>query len=174
MSSDGDHDRLKKLTRRVDELEGQIRRFRELFCRTVGAVALIGFVFGFVLPLLVADEGYENLYLLPAITELAAAGDGPRQGEALFASIVVAVFTVLIVATGIAVVCTFSREVSDRTRTVIRVLAVSLLLGCGCIWLLVLALTGIGDGRVSGFSPAAASVTIGAVLALLVPRLLPE
>lgn len=165
MKTDG-AGRLRDVSTRLTELEGQVRELRNLVHRFILAGAVAGLLLSLLIPFLSSKD--DDLYLLQAVFALADEGRGSRQGSAMFASLTVTVLVALTIATGVALACVMSALDSQRARRVAAILAGFLLAGCCCGWLLVLVLNTIWDGNVGAFSPAMASMTFGAVLALSV------
>lgn len=171
-------DRVKNLRREMYALRDRVNRLEVGLFRAVVAVGSTAMVLGYFLPFLspteeVDDEEDESIALLPAIFDLGEAGGGPFREEAAMAAVVVGVFALAILVALIALLRLFGAEVGSRPVRIARTCGIVLLVLCGIGWLLVFALAGHFDGRVSAFSPATLSFTIGAAATLVAAALHP-
>lgn len=170
-------DKVKELRLQMYALRGRVNRLEIAAFRTVVAIGSVAEVLGYVVPFLTAtekaDEGDDSIGLLSAVFGLSDSGDGPFSGEAKLAAIVVGVFALVILVALIALLRLFGTRVGSRAVRFARVCGIVLLVVCGFAWLLVFALAGHFEGRVSAFSPATLSFTIGGVATLMAATLHP-
>jgi hypothetical protein len=173
-------DEVTALRRDVRLLGHRVLYLEVALFRVVVAVGAAAFVLGLFLPFLYATEEAssseedDTIALIPSISGLADAGDGPFSGEAAMAAVVVGGFVLVVLATLIAVLALFRNEVSARAVRVTRIFAIILLVVCGMAWLLVFAVAGHTEGDTSAFSPATLAITIGGAATLLAAALHPD
>lgn len=163
-------DKVKELRLQVYALRGRVSRLEVIVFRAVVAVGSAAMVLGYFVPFLSATEKADeddSIGLLPAVFGLGDSGGGPFREEATMAAIVVGVFALVILVALIALLRLFGNEVGSRPVRFARVCGIVLLVVCGCGWLLVFALAGHFEGRVSAFSPATLSFTIGGAATLV-------
>jgi hypothetical protein len=173
-----DEDKVKELRLQVYALRDRVTRLEVGVFRAVVAVGSAALVLGYFVPFLTAtekadDDEDDSIGLLTAIFGLRDSGDGPFSGEATLAAIVVGVFAVAILVALIALLRLFGDRVGTRPVRFARVCGIVLLVVCGFGWLLVFALAGHFDGRVSAFSPASLLFTVGAAATLVAAALHP-
>jgi hypothetical protein len=178
MDEKATEDSVKELRLQVYALRSRVARMEVGVFRAVVAVGAVAMVLGYFLPFLTvteeADESDDDsIGLLTAVFGLGDSGDGPFSEEATMAAIVVGVFALVILVALIALLRLFADKVSDRPVRFARVCGIVLLVVCGCGWLLVFALAAHFEGRVSAFSPATLSFTIGGAATLLTAALHP-
>jgi hypothetical protein len=171
-------DKVKELRLQVYALRDRVNRLEVAVFRTVVAVGAAAMVLGYFLPFLTAtekaDDGEDDsIGLLPAVFGLGDSGDGPFSEEATLAAIVVGVFALAILVALIALLRLFGNEVGSGAVRFARVCGIVLLVVCACGWLLVFALAGHFEGRVSAFSPATLSFTIGGAATIVAAALHP-
>jgi hypothetical protein len=171
-------DGFKELRLQLYGLRARVNRLEITAFRTVVAIGSAAMVLGYVLPFLTAtekaDDGdSDSIGLLSAVFGLSDSGDGPFRGEARMAAIVVGVFALAILVALIALLRLFGNEVGNRAVRFARVCGIVLLVLCGFAWLLVFALAGHFEGRVSAFSPATLSFTVGGAATLVAASLHP-
>ncbi|GAB3432867.1 hypothetical protein [Actinophytocola sediminis] len=164
-------DQAKEFRRQVRDLTERVHRLEAGLFRAVVAVGVGAIVLGYFIPFLTATEKAranegESIALLPAIFGLGQAGGGPFRGEAMLATVVVSVFAMVTVVALVALLRLFGGEVAGRRVRFARVCGIVLLVLCGIGWLLVFAMAGHFDGRVSAFSPATLTFTIGGLATL--------
>ena len=156
-------DKVKELRLQVYALRGRVTRLEVAVFRAVVAIGSAAMVLGYFVPFLTAtekaDEDDDSIGLLPAVFGLGDSGGGPFSEEATMAAIVVGVFALAILVALIALLRLFGNEVGSRPVRFARVCGIVLLVVCGFGWLLVFALAGHFEGRVSAFSPATLSFT---------------
>jgi hypothetical protein len=170
-------DRIRELRLQMYALRARVKRLEIAAFRTVVAIGSAAMVLGYVVPFLTAtekaDDGDDSIGLLSAVFGLSDSGDGPFSGEARLAAIVVGVFAMVILVALIALLRLFGNPVGNRAVRFARVCGIVLLVLCGLAWLLVFALAGHFEGRVSAFSPATLSFTIGGAATLVAATLHP-
>jgi hypothetical protein len=168
------------LQREVRLLRHRVLYLEVALFRAVVAVGATALVLGYFLPFLSATEEAgssdedETIALIPAITGLADAGDGPFSGEAAMAAVVVGGFVLVVHVPLIALLRLFRDRVGARAVRIARICGIVLLVVCGLAWLLVFAIAGHTDGESSAFSPATLAITIGGAVTLLATALHPE
>jgi hypothetical protein len=165
---------LERLRRRATALERRVDQVERLLRGTGVAVAVVALVAGLLLPYLSEKKGDETISLLSYVFAVREDSDngGPFSGEAglvFVALLLLAVFAV--VAVIVAFICV--NPPTGRTRTVVRILAGIFAAGCLASWLMVLVLAGHFE-KVSAFSPATLSLTIGAAVTVLLTRTEPS
>jgi hypothetical protein len=171
-------DKVKELRLQMYALRHRVTRLEVALFRAVVAVGSAAMVLGYFVPFLTAteeaDDGEDDsIGLLPAVFGLGDSGGGPFSEEATLAAIVVGVFALAILVALIALLRLFGNEVGPRPVRLARVCGIVLLVVCGFGWLLVFALAGHFEGRVSAFSPATLSFTTGGVAILVAAALHP-
>jgi len=170
---------VKELRLQVYALRDRVTRLEAAAFRAMVAVGSAAMLLGYFVPFLTATEKAaesddDSLGLLPAVFGLGESGDGPFSGEAAMAAIVAGVFALAILVALIALLRLFGNEVGSRPVRFARFCGIALLVMCGFGWLLVFALAGHFEGRVSAFSPATLSFTIGGVATLAAAALHPS
>jgi len=166
-------DKVKELRLQLYALRDRVTRLEVAAFRAVVAVGSAAMVLGYFVPFLLATKEDDSIGLLPAVVGLGDSGSGPFRGEARLAAIVVGVFALVILVALIALLRLFGNGVRNRPVRVARVCGIVLLVACVFMWLLVFGLTGHFEGRVSAFSPAMLSFTIGGAAALVAAALHP-
>lgn len=160
---------VKELRLQLHALRDRVHRLEAGLFRAVVAIGSAALVLGFFLPFLsgTGKDDDESVSLLPTVFGIADAAGGPFQDEAVMAAVVVGVFALAVLVALIALLRLFGDAVGGRSVRFARVCGIVLLVACALGWLLVFALAGHWDGRVSAFSPATLCFTIGggAVLA---------
>lgn len=169
-------DKVKELRLQLSALRSRVARMEAVLFRAVVAISAGALVLGFLMPFLTttekADE-YESVSLLPAVLSLDDSGGGPFSEEASMAAVVAAMFALAILVALIALLRLFGYGVGSRTVRVARVCGIVALVACAMGWLLVFTLAGHFEGRVSAFSPATLSFTVGGAVALVAAALHP-
>ncbi|MFL6125956.1 hypothetical protein [Actinophytocola sp.] len=176
MDEDTAENNVKELRSQVYALRNQVTRLEIAVFRAVVAIGATALVLGYFVPFLTATEKAgedDSIGLLAAVFGLGGSGDGPFSEEAAMAAIVVGVFALAILVALIALLRLFGNQVGSRPVRFARVCGIILLVACGFGWLLVFALAGHFAGRVSAFSPATLSFTIGGAATLLAAALHP-
>jgi hypothetical protein len=169
-------DKVKELRLQLNALRTRVTRMEAVLFRAVVAIGAGALVLGYLMPFLTATEKAdddESISLLPAVFGLGDSGGGPFSEEATMAAIVAGVFALAILVALIALLRLFGYGVGSRTVRVARTCGIVLLVACGIGWLLVFTLAGHFEGRVSAFSPATLSFTIGGAAALVAAALHP-
>jgi len=159
-------DKLKELRLQMYALRDRVSRLEIGLFRAVVAIGSAALVLGFFLPFLSATEKAsksddDSVSLLPTVFGIADAGGGPFRDEAAMAAVVVGVFALAILVALVALLRLFGDAVSSKAVRFARVCGIVLLVACALGWLLVFALAGHWEGRVSAFSPATLCFTIG-------------
>ncbi|MFC4858372.1 hypothetical protein [Actinophytocola glycyrrhizae] len=166
MSEKTAEDQVRELRRQVQVLGDRVGRLEIGLFRAVVTVGSVALVLGFFLPFLSATEKArgdddESVALLPTVFGISEAGGGPFEEEAVMAAVVVGVFALAILVALIALLRLFADAVGTGPVRFARVCGIVLLVACALGWLLVFALAGHFDGRVSAFSPATLCFTVG-------------
>jgi Flp pilus assembly pilin Flp len=166
------------LRRQVYAMRDRVHRLEIGLFRTVVALGSAAVVSGFFVPFLSATEKADageddSISLLPTVFGIGDTGGGPFSGEAALAAVVVGVFALAILVALVALLRLFRDRVSARAVRFARICGIVLLVMCAFGWLLVFALAGHWDGRVSAFSPATLCFTVGGAAALAAAALHP-
>lgn len=171
-------DKVKELRLQLQTLRNRVNRVEMGLFRAVAAIGVAAMVLGFFVPFLSAteeaDDEDESVALLPTIFGISDAGGGPFEEEAVMAAVVVGVFGLAILVALFALLRLFRDQVGAGPVKFARICGIALLVACALSWLLVLALAGHWEGRVSAFSPATLCFTIGGGAMLAAAPLHPE
>ena len=161
-------DEKEAMRRKYVALERRIRRVEDVHYFASGIASIAAFAVGLFVPFVQATkptgDDDDSIAILPAVFELAAAGGGPFEGEAILAGAVLGVFALIAIVTASSVIAILAQTTARRV-TVARVCVNVMLVGCAGAWLLVLLLAAHFAGRPSVFSPAVFCMTIGAGIA---------
>ncbi len=158
-------DTVKELRHQLLTLRDRVNRVEMALFGAVAAAGVAAMVLGFFVPFLSAteksDDDDASVALLPTIFGIGDAGGGPFEEEAVMAAVVVGVFGLAILVALFALLRLFRDQVGSGPVRFARICGIVLLVACALSWLLVFALAGHWEGRVSAFSPATLCFTAG-------------